>query len=116
MNTLRVKWHKPRPKKKNDKESIYNNIKWKSLSKRLRIENSQCNECKHTFYDESQLDVDHIVPVSKGGAMYDERNLQVLCKRCHSYKSHKKEQYKGSVNKTKYGELFPAKAVGGKNP
>jgi 5-methylcytosine-specific restriction endonuclease McrA len=33
------------------------------------------------------LDVDHVVPVSKGGAQHDSRNLTTACSRCNSGKS-----------------------------
>lgn len=34
-----------------------------------------------------RLDVDHIVPLRRGGATYDLANLQVLCRACHIEKS-----------------------------
>ena len=32
-------------------------------------------------------EVDHIVPLERGGAMYDPANLQVLCRGCHIAKT-----------------------------
>lgn len=32
-------------------------------------------------------DLDHIIPVSLGGSLYDASNLQVLCHECHSKKT-----------------------------
>lgn len=29
------------------------------------------------------LEVDHIVPIGRGGDMYDPANLQTLCRKCH---------------------------------
>lgn len=33
--------------------------------------------------------IDHIIPVSEGGAIYDNNNLQLLCKKCHNKKTAK---------------------------
>jgi 5-methylcytosine-specific restriction endonuclease McrA len=33
------------------------------------------------------MEVDHIIPVFKGGDMWDEKNMQVLCKTCHLEKT-----------------------------
>ena len=35
----------------------------------------------------SATEVDHILPIEDGGAMYDEANLQALCKPHHSRKT-----------------------------
>lgn len=35
----------------------------------------------------SKFELDHIVPVAQGGAMWDEENLQVLCVPCHKEKT-----------------------------
>ena len=35
----------------------------------------------------SAIEVDHILPLEDGGAMYDEENLQPLCKPHHSRKT-----------------------------
>jgi 5-methylcytosine-specific restriction enzyme A len=40
--------------------------------------------CPHTAIVE---EVDHIVPLSQGGAAYDADNLQALCSRCHQRKT-----------------------------
>jgi 5-methylcytosine-specific restriction endonuclease McrA len=37
----------------------------------------------------SGFEVDHIVPVYKGGSVFDESNLQVLCVYCHRKKTNK---------------------------
>ena len=34
-----------------------------------------------------RLEVDHIQPLEKGGAMYDPANLQTLCRTCHIAKT-----------------------------
>jgi|GEM_PF-1077666 len=47
----------------------------------LKRDNYRCKKCGATS-KETQLEVDHIHPVSKGGTN-DPRNLQTLCKRCN---------------------------------
>ena len=36
-------------------------------------------------------EVDHIHPISKGGALLDAENFQSLCKSCHTLKTHQDE-------------------------
>ena len=58
--------------------------RWRTLRKRmLQAANYRCSWCNRP----GRLEVDHIVPLSKGGARYDPSNLQVLCKPCHITKS-----------------------------
>jgi len=38
---------------------------------------------------EPNFEVDHITPICKGGAMWDKKNLQTLCKDCHLEKTKK---------------------------
>ena len=42
----------------------------------------KCARCSH--YGNQ---IDHIVPLHKGGALYDKDNLQVLCRREHQEKT-----------------------------
>ena len=46
----------------------------------------QCQSCGKKE-KETQLNIDHIVSLAKGGSN-DISNLQVLCKRCNSQKKH----------------------------
>ena len=50
----------------------------------LKRFNNKCNYCKSL----ENLEIDHIIPVSKGGKA-DEINLQVLCRSCNRKKSNK---------------------------
>lgn len=54
---------------------------WRLLSQRVRRRSPFCERCGSTV----TLTVDHIKPVSMGGAEYDEANLRVLCKQCHGH-------------------------------
>ena len=47
-----------------------------------------CAECGETFPTRTYLQVDHIIPMAKGGLTVQE-NLQVLCRTCNMRKSDK---------------------------
>lgn len=49
--------------------------------------NYQCQSCG-TTYQESQLNIDHIIPLAKGGSN-DISNLQCLCSTCNQSKKDK---------------------------
>ena len=46
-----------------------------------------CAECKRNGRIYPGDELDHIIPVSKGGAKYDEANVEHLCRECHQSKS-----------------------------
>ena len=52
----------------------------------LQRNNYQCQSCGKPE-TEAQLNIDHIVPLAKGGSN-DISNLQVLCNRCNCQKKH----------------------------
>ena len=54
----------------------------------MKRDNYTCQICGKHMPDEVGLQIDHIVPVSKGGKSV-ESNLQVLCSKCNGYKSNK---------------------------
>lgn len=68
------------------------------LSKELRIKGVlKCTYCTGTNlivqYDSSKYisptkkaTIDHVIPLSKGGKMYDTNNLVIACERCNSKK------------------------------
>lgn len=49
----------------------------------LERDNFECKKCG----SKRSLEVDHIVPIEHKGAMFDLRNLQTLCKICHTNKT-----------------------------
>lgn len=55
------------------------------------LQEGMCNGCGH-WYRIKDLEVDHIVPKSKGGADTDE-NLQLLCGHCNRVKGDKSQEY-----------------------
>ena len=53
------------------------------------------------------LEVDHIVPVHRGGEQYDLHNLQTLCRRCHLLK-HRGERRRESPARAGWRALVDA--------
>lgn len=62
-------------------------------------DNYTCQICGATVKDGAKLELDHIIPVSKGGTN-DEDNLQVLCQQCNREK-HNRTDLKHDENKLK---------------
>lgn len=56
----------------------------------LKRDNYTCQKCGNSIYNEPNLllEVDHIIPISKGGKT-EESNLQTLCWKCNREKSDK---------------------------
>lgn len=75
-------------KKKRVRVKFRDTQRWRKLSLKMRRENPFCVSCGYLGDD-----VDHIDPVSNGGPIYDENNLQVLCKSCHSKKTAKETSF-----------------------
>ena len=91
-NTIKVLVHevsKSVSKKGHSKRqrSIMTNDLREAIKKR---DNYTCCKCGNSVYDEPNLllEVDHIVPISKGGKT-EASNLQTLCWRCNREKSNK---------------------------
>lgn len=78
-----------RGKVKKTRETIPLNIRWIVLNR----DNYRCVKCGQSPVNNPKIDleIDHIIPVSKGGTN-DIDNLQTLCKKCNQGKKNKKEQ------------------------
>lgn len=57
-----------------DSDAQFDWQKYRSLS---------CEKCGAV----GDLELDHIIPIGKGGPKYDPENIQILCKSCHSKKT-----------------------------
>lgn len=68
---------------KNTRETISLNVRWKILKK----DNYTCVKCGQSpaKNNDVELEIDHILPVAKGGTNNIE-NLQTLCKKCNQGK------------------------------
>lgn len=71
----------------NKGKNIYNNPRWKKLSKAYRLLNPLCERCTKLGNTTLAQMVDHIVEIEDGGAMWDRNNLQALCNPCHNTKT-----------------------------
>ncbi len=78
------------PYDENELYWIHRNPRYSTLSIRrknlLRIQKGKCKICNKIFVDGDVLEVDHILPKSKGGTD-DYSNLQLLHRQCHVKKT-----------------------------
>jgi len=81
--------HKPtRPRKGNADSGFYGSAKWKKLRFTYRYSHPYCEECLRESGDYVPMYiVDHVIPISIGGASDDDRNFQSLCRQHHDSKS-----------------------------
>ena len=68
--------------------SIYNSAKWAATRRKVIFANPLCavDGC-----DEIAVDCDHIVPIERGGAVWDLTNLQGLCRPHHAAKTRREQ-------------------------
>ena len=69
---------------KGKRVKLYHSKRWLVTRRKVLVEEPICADpsCK-----ELSTDVDHIVPLSQGGAEFERSNLQSLCSYHHSLKS-----------------------------
>lgn len=72
------------------RDDVYQSKRWKELRVWYRMHNPLCVQCGDAMYV-----VDHITPMSQGGAAWDVDNLQSLCRRCHDAKTASESKNKG---------------------
>lgn len=65
-------------------------VTWNSLREKIiKRDGKICADCKKEGTESYEIEVDHITAIVNGGKMWDENNLQVLCKPCHNKKTKK---------------------------
>ena len=90
--------HLPRPEKKQvnnhpgGKSADLQNYRWRELRKSILKRNPLCECCLsaeilNDVTGTRAAHLDHIIPRKLGGAVFDLRNIAVLCKTCHAKKS-----------------------------
>ena len=84
-------------------------VAWDRLRQLVLLEEPICRKCAAHGKIEGARTVDHVLAVSKGGAMFDRRNLQPLCDRCNVAKSLAEDGWLGRQRTSPGG----AKEVGG---
>jgi 5-methylcytosine-specific restriction protein A len=70
-------------------EKLYGSYEWRRYSEQYRREHPECAACGA---ESMKTHLDHIIPVSLGGSMWDTRNHQTLCNSCHSKKTKREQQ------------------------
>ena len=91
---------------------IYKVEPTKSIKERLyKEQNGLCNACKKHF-DIWNMEIDHIIPKSKGGGDYYE-NYQLLCSHCNKLKGDRTMEYVRLVVKTRT-EMLEKQIIFGK--
>ena len=53
-----------------------------------------------------RLEVDHIVSLAHGGALYDESNLQTLCRECHFFKTEQERKQDTESEESREWRVF----------
>ena len=85
--------HKAKLQRKPTGEQGNYNSAWAKMSRSYRRANPLCECClvRGIMTDITPGDykgcVDHMIPITRGGSMYNLSNLLALCKECHDYKS-----------------------------
>jgi 5-methylcytosine-specific restriction enzyme A len=81
---------KTKPKKTKRKKVIKTKKRSRSIPTSVRVDVLKKDNCRCVFCgataQETQLQIDHIIPFSKGGSN-DLSNLQTLCRECNRGKS-----------------------------
>ncbi|WP_082482252.1 HNH endonuclease [Flavobacterium sp. Leaf359] len=97
---IRRSWipeRKPFEQRAVDNSRFYNSRTWRNLRKRFLDANPLCAECERNGEVRQATVADHIIPISRGGAELDDKNLQPLCKRCHDSKSARERSGRGGM-------------------
>lgn len=66
---------------------LYNLKRWQRVRRNQLEREPLCRGCRASDEDRPATEVDHITPVTAGGAAFDAMNLQSLCKPHHSWKT-----------------------------
>lgn len=67
-----------------------NGNRWKRTRRRMTSRDKyRCRNCGRP----GRLEVDHILPVSRGGSPWDPGNLQTLCRACHIDKTRQENEH-----------------------
>jgi len=74
----------PRASDRPEWREVYGTREWRRLRRRiLDRDGYACVNCGHQGDGDNELQVDHVVPLSRGGAPFAEENLATRCRRCN---------------------------------
>ena len=68
-------------------DKLYQSKQWKDFRKNYLTGKPLCRICESKGITRMATVLDHKTPISKGGQVWDERNLQGLCKSCNAIKT-----------------------------
>lgn len=74
-----------RTKRKN--QGFYNSRQWRNVRDHYWLNNPVCEVCKKNGRATVADVIDHIIPISEGGDLFGENNLQSLCHLHHNQKT-----------------------------
>lgn len=90
----RCEEHQRKPWEQTSKRNeIIDQAKWLKVRRWVRAEEKSCRHCG----SRTRLEVDHIIEVADGGAMYERANIQVLCADCHQKKTLRARQMRAAM-------------------
>ena len=92
-----------RPMQK-QKNKFYNTYQWQRLRNAYLKSHPLCVMCEKESKTKRANEIDHIIPINKGGSAIDWANLQSLCKHHHSQKT-RKENTKKKAIETRYSYM-----------
>ena len=67
--------------------SFYNSKQWRESSKAYRRKHPLCVMCEKEGIIKEATTTDHIIPINKGGSIWDSNNWQSLCKHHNAIKT-----------------------------
>ena len=67
--------------------TIHNSRRWRRLRRAVLACEPLCRCCEAAGRANAAAEVDHVVPIGRGGEEWDRANLQPLCRACHEAKS-----------------------------
>jgi 5-methylcytosine-specific restriction endonuclease McrA len=71
---------------------------------RYRLIKERGYNCEHCKEEDFYVEMHHIIPISEGGDIWDDNNLELLCQKCH-IKNHKELYIEKKRNKLKIKPL-----------
>jgi 5-methylcytosine-specific restriction enzyme A len=86
---------------------LYDRRQWHRVKTNQLRREPFCRACKAEGKSTLATEVDHVTPISKGGARYDSSNLQSLCASHHSTKTNAFDMKDKDWRQWEYRGCFP---------